>query len=396
MIKNQITYLIILAGIILFYILFIDSMSLLLLVIALIFPVMQFIILMILSKNITASLSTENQSVSRNTENKIIIKIKNHSMLPVSSAVVSLMITNTLTNEKQSLTAMIPVSSSNEQSIKFSVSYAHLGKIAVNLESIRIYDYVKLFSKKINFSITQNLTVVPQLISISPDVETTQTSLTDSEEFSKIKPGDDCSEIFNIREYVYGDKINRIHWNLTTKLDELMIKEYSLPVSRQIILVFEFCTDPCAEDRFIKNDTAIETAMALSGYMTENGISHKIAWYNPRTGIFNTEKINSEEDFSDFLSSVFSGGYYSDYYSAFLHHKAENADSRFSHAIYISPVVTDEIFHNFSVLNNAVRKTYIYINDGKEIPEYFTASDSINAVVLECDGIRSGLKQIIV
>lgn len=396
MIKNQITYLVLLAGIILFYILFVDSMSLLILIITVVFPVLQFVILMIVSRNISATLSTESQTVYRNTENKIIIRIKNHSVLPVSCAVVSLQITNSLTNETQSLTTMIPVSSDNEQSIKFSVSYAHCGKISVNLDNIKVYDYIKLFSKKISFGLSQEITVLPSLAGINPEVQTTLSTMTDSDEFSKIKPGDDCSEIFNIREYIYGDKINRIHWNLTTKLDELMIKEYSLPVSCHIIIIFEFCTDNNSDEKFSKNDAAIEAAMSLSYYMVSNGISHKIAWYDSVTKLFNTVKISTETDFSVFLGSIFSSGTYDDYYKAFLHHKAENGDSHFSHAIYVSPVVTDEIFHNFSVLRNAVQKTYLYISDGYDVPEYFVSTESANAVSVNCENISEGLNKVIV
>lgn len=396
MIKTKILYLIILVCMILFYILFIDSMSLLLLILTILFPVVQIFILMRIASNITASLSTENLSVAKNTESRIIVKLKNHSLLPVSCAVASMQITNTLTGESQTLTTMLPVSSDNEQSIKFSVSYAHCGKVSVTLKSIKIYDYIRLFSRTINYNISQELTVVPSLVSISPDITTTLNAITDNEEFSKIKPGDDCSEIFNIREYASGDKLNRIHWNLSTKLDELMVKEYSLPVSTQIIIVFELCMDEYSENRFFKNDAAIETVMSLSYYMIRNNISHKISWYDPRTGLFNTEKITSEIDFSAFLSSIYSSGTYRDCFKAFLGHKAENADARFSHALYISPVLSDEIFHNFSVLNNAWHKTFLYINDSTALPPYFRTTDLINAVEVKCSNISEGLNKVIV
>lgn len=396
MIKSKIAYLLFLACMILFYILFIDSMSLMILVITIIFPFLQLIILALISGKITASLSTESISVPKNTESRIIVKLKNNSLLPVSCAVAVLQITNTLTGETQSLSTMLPVSSDNEQSIKFSVSYAHCGKINITLKSIRIYDYIKLFSRTVNYGISQELTVLPSLATITPDIQTSLSSLTENEEFSKIKPGDDCSEIFNIREYAYGDKLNRIHWNLTTKLDELMVKEYSLPVSTQIIIVFEFCSDKNSENRFYKNDAAIETAMSLSYYMINNGISHMIAWYDPRTGLYNTEKITTEIDFSAFLSAVYSSGTYDDYYRAFLHFKTESSDTHYSHALYISPVLSDEIFHNFSVIHNAYHKSFLYINDGQDSPEFFRPDETTSAIDVRCENISDGLNKVII
>ena len=267
MLQNKIIYLLFLASMILFFILFIDDMSLIILILTIIFPFVQLFFLFSISRNINAVLNTENVTLHRNKESKIIVNIRNKSIFPVSCAVATLKITNTLTGEEQLLTTMMPVSADNEQSIKFSVSYAHCGKINITLKKIKIYDYIKLFSKTIFLNITQEIIVLPSLVKCSPVIETSLMGITENDEFSKIKPGDDCSEVFNIREYSYGDKLNRIHWNLTTKLDNMMVKEYSLPVSSQIIIVFEFCNDNNSEDVFYKNDAAIETAMSLSHFM---------------------------------------------------------------------------------------------------------------------------------
>ena len=54
----------------------------------------------------------------------------------------------------------------------------------------------------------------------------------DSDRFSTYKKGDDPSEIFDIREYADGDKIQRIHWKLSSKTGDLMVKEGSLPLMK--------------------------------------------------------------------------------------------------------------------------------------------------------------------
>lgn len=379
----------------LFYILFVDDMSLLILILTIIFPFIQLFLLFSISKNISAELNTENITVAKNTESKIIVDITNHSIFPVSCAVVTLKITNTLTNEYQLLTTMMPVSADNNQRIKFSVSYAHCGKISVTLKRIKIYDYIKLFSKTISMNISQEIAVLPSLIRISPKLETSLIGILENNKFSKIKPGDDCSEVFNIREYAYGDKINRIHWNLTTKLDDLMVKEYSLPVSSQIMIVFEFCTDNSSENKFFKNDAAIETAMSLSYFMISSNIPHQICWFDPVHKMLHTEKITCEDDFSAFLGALFSTGTYNDYYSAFIHHKTENEQQIFSHTFYISPVLSDEIYHNLSVLPNTQKTTYLHISDNSDVdPEFFKTTDSISAVSVNYSRISECLEKI--
>ncbi len=82
MIKSKIVYLVLLASMVLFYILFIDSMSLLTLIITVIFPFLQLALLSHVSRKITASMDIETRTVPRNTDTRIIVKIKNHSLLP--------------------------------------------------------------------------------------------------------------------------------------------------------------------------------------------------------------------------------------------------------------------------------------------------------------------------
>ena len=45
--------------------------------------------------------------------------------------------------------------------------------------------------------------------------------------------GDDVSEVFQIRSFQPGDKIQNIHWKLSAKEDELMVRENSLPKGRK-------------------------------------------------------------------------------------------------------------------------------------------------------------------
>ncbi|MBQ9982400.1 MAG: DUF58 domain-containing protein [Oscillospiraceae bacterium] len=392
MIKSKLIYLGILAGLVMFFILFIDNASLLILILAAIFPVMQLYFLFSISRKITATLTAENATVEKNVESKIIVNIVNKSIFPISCAVATLKITNTLTGEYQMLTTMMPVSADNNQSIKFSVSYAHCGKVIVTLRKIKIYDYVKLFSKTIFLDVSQEVIVLPSLTHISPEIETHLTGSSDNDEFSKSNPGDDCSEVFNVREYHYGDKINRIHWNLTTKLDELMVKEYSLPISSKIMILFEFCIDPADEAAFYKMDTVIETTMSLSYFMINNNISHTIRWYDKAHNMLQSMKITSTDDFSAFLGSVFSTGTYTDNFNAFMYSRIENTDMIFSHTIYVSSVISDEIFHNLSVLTNTRHSSYLFVNDLETLPDYFKNTDNTNAVSVNYKQLSEGLK----
>lgn len=396
MIRTKIIYAFLILCAAAFFILFIDTMSLLILILTLVFPLVQYLFLLFTSKKITASIKSENSTALKDDETKIILDIANHSHFPVSCAYAVIEIQNTLTGEYQTLTTMMPVSANNIQTIKFSVSYNHCGRVIISLKNLKIYDYIKMFSKNLKPGATNEMLILPEKINISPMIETEIAALTDSDEFSKEKPGDDCSEIFDIREYIEGDKINRIHWKLTSKCDKLMLKEYSLPISNHLMILFEFSVDTSSNQAFNKTDAAIETVLALSEFLIKNGMTFRLCWYNSRTRLLQNDVISTNDDISAFINSLFNAGTYKDNFNAFIHHDIENANKMFSHVIYISSVINKELFHNISVMPNAYRKTFLYITDLTPVPEYFISAEDTHAIDIFYEKTKDDLKEIVI
>ncbi len=56
-------------------------------------------------------------------------------------------------------------------------------------------------------------------------------------------PGDDPGETYDIREYQPGDSIRQIHWKLSGKLDDIMIREKSFPVDDTVLILAESVSD---------------------------------------------------------------------------------------------------------------------------------------------------------
>lgn len=396
MIRTKIIYLFLILCAAAFFILFIDTMSLLILILTLVFPFIQYFFLIFTSRKITASIKTENSNALKDDETKIILDIANHSHFPVSCAYAVIEIQNTLTGELQTLTTMMPVSANNIQTIKFSVSYKHCGRVIISLKNLKIYDYIKMFSRNVSTGAVNDMMILPDRITISPVVDTQIATSADSDDFSKDKPGDDCSEIFDIREYTEGDKINRIHWKLTSKCDKLMLKEYSLPISNNLMILLEFSVDTASNQSFNKIDAVIETVLALSEFLLKNSITFRLCWYNNMTGCLQKDTIASNDDLSAFINSLFCSGTYNDSFSAFIHHDIENAGKMYSHVIYISSVINKELFHNISVMKNAARKTFLYITDLTPVPEYFISSENTHAIDVFYENTKDDLKEIVI
>ena len=52
--------------------------------------------------------------------------------------------------------------------------------------------------------------------------------------------GDDYSEIFEIRSYREGDELKHIHWNMSSKFQEFLVKVGSEPLQERWLLMMEY------------------------------------------------------------------------------------------------------------------------------------------------------------
>lgn len=135
------------------------------------------------------------------------------------------------------------------------------------------------------------LTIFPVLHSVDLEMLIPADGEWESEHFSEDKPGDDPSEVFDIREYEDGDRIRNIHWKLTSKRDEFMVKEYSLPLGHFGAVILD-------SKMFLNTAEALlETALAVSHWMMQQKSPFYLIWQDGDTGEYREEWIEEEDRF---------------------------------------------------------------------------------------------------
>ena len=110
--------------------------------------------------------------------------------------------------------------------------------------------------------------VLPALFQTEVLLTESAFAMLDSEEYSAVKPGFDPSETFGIREYRPGDSIKTIHWKLSQKSGDTMIRELSLPVEHQVF-------GQTAPETIHSMTTLL---LSLSSVLAEQGIVHDLGW----------------------------------------------------------------------------------------------------------------------
>jgi hypothetical protein len=227
--------------------------------------------------------------------------------------------------------------------------------------------------------------ILPEILLLENSISDYSDLGLDSEKFSNTKPGDDPSEIFAVREYKDGDKPSKIHWKLTAKANELMVKDYSLPLADSFLILTDTYI-PNSDRKAEIYDTEIQLVASVSNLFLENQARHKIAAYNEKEQAFFEQTVSDEESFISACSELLSCGSCN---SPSLAAKALLSDdentARYGHMIFVTANFDRRIVDMLVSSGTAFRYTIMLCTDGEDLSK--TAELDSNAQIIP---IRSG------
>ncbi len=266
-------------------------------------PIFMFLFLLILRTRVSVSVDSKNPLAEKDAIDKparavITLSVENRSrLLPVTKGIARVRYENSFSGDKGKLKIRFSVDTNRKRDRRIPVIMQNCGNVAITVEKVRIYDYLNIFAWTIGKHFeTQNVLVLPPVkeMYLGKDKWYNETS-EDSDRFSLYKKGDDPSEIFDIREYVDGDKIQRIHWKLSSKTGELMVKEGSLPLTREMHIFIDLCAAGQREERNHKINLLIQGIYSIAMFMIEHGIPQAYIWYDRKNGVIREYSVEQEE-----------------------------------------------------------------------------------------------------
>jgi len=89
------------------------------------------------------------------------------------------------------------------------------------------------------------------------------------------KYGGGSAEVHDLRTYRPGDSMRDIHWKLSAKTDQLIVREPQKPVCSSILITFDL------EAPSVQMDSKIAHLLWISGWMVKNNVEHDVCWLDP-------------------------------------------------------------------------------------------------------------------
>ena len=179
---------------------------------------------------------------------------------------------------------------------RLSILSPRCGKLSVDILQIEVCDLLGLFRRKWPVNAHAGTLVLPACFEPQIELSAPDTPDIESDEYSALRPGDDPSELFGIRDYREGDRLKSIHWKLSEKYDRLMVKEMSLPVAQSILLLLDNC--PMENVHPDAAAQACEALISVSQSLADLNIAHCLGFFSRETGMMQLSTISGLDELS--------------------------------------------------------------------------------------------------
>lgn len=230
MVRQRIIYFLALAGSLVFYLVYQQWFAWVFMLTVLFFPWLSLLLSIGAMKRLRMELDVAAMVPMGSTEK---INLKVSSQLPLPPYKSKLLITKPITAERWKWKPGVQLPTD------------HCGQLQVQLHKPGVFDYLGIFRLKIKDTGSQTVYIMPEPV----EMEIPATLQKHLEPHWKRKPGGGFGENHDIRQYQPGDNLNQIHWKLSAKVGELMLREPMVPERGLMLLTMDLNGTPAELDR---------------------------------------------------------------------------------------------------------------------------------------------------
>jgi len=167
------------------------------------------------------------------------------------------------------------------------------GAYDIGVRQIRIKDYLGLFTFRQEIRKLGTLIIYPRIVFIDsfPMINDYDGNTLDFD----ARRHDNAETISEIRKYRSGDRLRTIHWKLSAKKDELMVKSFEQTSGAAIELILDArCEGRSGDDALELVDKIVECAVALAYHFASRAIPTTLHYFSD---VLERQKQTSIHDF---------------------------------------------------------------------------------------------------
>lgn len=207
----------------------------------------------------------------------ITIEVSRKSILPMGAIHLHIKVENALYGSSRMRDISLQTLEKKQMKFEYPLKMKNCGNVKVMIQDVLCYDLLGLFCRRISVNKQVQAMVYPAQIKLNMQLmRRPQTSVTGNL-YDQHRKGQDVSEVADLREYQEGDSLGRIHWKLSGKLDELVVREFGYPSNYTVLVLYDLIKN--VDERQIshqRNNAILAVTNEVSYRMIELHLEHNV------------------------------------------------------------------------------------------------------------------------
>ena len=142
------------------------------------------------------------------------------------------------------------------------------GRLTFACTAVRVQDLLNLFTRRLTPFAPVQTVVYPQTVQVAVELSRATLGAATGDGLMQNRQGSDPSEMFDIRDYMPGDDVRTIHWKLSSKTDELIVRQSSDPSHYNVAVLPDFGRTGAARTEL---NAAVAYGAAVAAQLVQKG-----------------------------------------------------------------------------------------------------------------------------
>lgn len=169
--------------------------------------------------------------------------------------------------------------------------------------TVKIRDPFGILEIKKTFKTNHKITVYPFIYNIAVKLPA-MTAIGNTE--VKNRSYEDYTNLSNLREYVDGDSLKKVHWRISAKKQKLYVKEYEYTASNEVYMLWDLDKAHYADDyNGVTDERSAECMLSLAKYCLINDVPVNLVDYETRKILIRGKSIKDFDIFKTSTLSIF-------------------------------------------------------------------------------------------
>lgn len=279
-------------------ILFHSYLNFIFLVLLCLLPVYSILGLKQVEEHVSVRLLVPGEAMIKGEEFFVRFEFTNPTLFPLMNGTIALAVENPFYDIKGEHTLNVPLQAKGTVETRYPIVMERVGRFRITATSLELQDLLGFYKKRISIKQEGECLIFPCGHQRKQEAGMLyQKGVSESVE-SKEK-GYDFSDISGIREYIPGDKLQNIHWKLSMKKDELMVKERISVSAMQLNVLVELCN---GEGQQL--ESTLELADSVTKAFVLQNLPFTVFYYSQNQGGLQETYIGNEIERKQWLEMV--------------------------------------------------------------------------------------------